>query len=786
MNEIDQQPFARDPIKGGVHQKISHDSAHKHVSGDALYVDDIPEARDLLHIHIAQSARARARIVELDLDKVRAFPGVAAVLTVADVTGENDFGHAHAGDEPVLADGEVIYVGQPLFCVAADTVAIAREAATLAVVVYEDLEPIMTVEQAMAAGSLVAKEMKLVQGNAPAAIASAPHRVSGTLNVGGQEHFYLESQVSLAVPREDGDVYLYCATQDPSSVQHLVARVLGVSANAVTVEVRRMGGAFGGKETGATQFAALAALVAVKTGRPAKVRLDRDDDMMMTGKRHDYRFDYEVGFDDDGRVAGIEMKLMQRAGYSHDQSLAVLQRTIFNCDNAYYLPHATFTGYACRTNSQSNTAFRGFGSPQGNAAIERVMDEIAYALGKPPLEVRQINLYGENERNITPYDWELRDNILPRLIDEALEQSDFHARRDAAYAFNERSPVIKRGIAMMPLKYPVGFSARFLNQAGALVHIYQDGSIHLNHGGTEMGQGLFLKVAQVVAEEFQVDLDRIKISATVTDKVPNTTATAASSGTDMNGAAAQIAARQIKERLIDFAAGHYKVDKEQIAFEPNQVRIGNQVLPFNDLVKTAYMELVSLSAFGFYRNPEIRVDPLTMKGRPYHYCCYGVGVVETAIDTLTGESKVLRIDIVHDVGRSLNPTIDMGQLEGGFIQGMGWLTSEELVWDAQGRLRTHAPSTYKIPVCSDRPKVFNMRLVDWSRNRENTIYRSKAIGEPPFNLAVSVFNSLTNAVASLGRYKLCPNLDAPATPERILMACEDIKRRMAAGEAAAG
>lgn len=785
MNEVGSQPFMRTPITGGVHQKISHDSAHKHVSGEALYVDDIPEARDLLHVHIAQSARARARILKMDLEKVRAFPGVVAVLSVCDVTGENDFGHAHTGDEPVFAEREVIYVGQPLFCVAADTIAVAREAARLALVEYEDLDPILTVEQALAAGSLVAKEMKLVQGDAAASIASASHRVSGTFNVGGQEHFYLESQVSLVVPREDGDVYVYCATQDPSSVQHLLARVLGVNANSVTIEVRRMGGAFGGKETGATQFAAIASLVARKTGRPAKVRLDRDDDMMMTGKRHDYRFDYDVGFDEDGRIAGIEMSLLQRAGYSHDQSLAVLQRSIFNCDNAYYLPNATFTGYACKTNTQSNTAFRGFGSPQGNAVIERVMDEIAYSLGKSPLEVRQTNLYGETERNVTPYDWVLLDNILPRLIDEALEQSDFHARRAAVDAFNAKSPVIKRGLAMMPLKYPVGFSARFLNQAGALVHIYQDGSIILNHGGTEMGQGLFLKVAQVVAEEFQVDLERIKISATATDKVPNTTATAASSGTDMNGAAAQIAARQIKERLIDFAAGHYKVDKDQIAFEPNRVRVGNQVLSFDDLVKQAYMELVSLSAFGFYKNPEIRVDPVTMKGRPYHYCCYGVGVVETAIDTLTGESKITRIDIVHDVGRSLNPAIDMGQLEGGFIQGMGWLTSEELVWDAQGRLRTHAPSTYKIPVCSDRPKIFNMRLVDWSRNRENTIYRSKAIGEPPFNLAVSVFNSLTNAVASLGDYKLCPRLDAPATPERILMACEDIKRRAAERAAAA-
>lgn len=777
MNDATGAALAAETIRGGVHQRIQHDSARKHVSGEALYVDDLPEPRDLLHIYVAQSPRAHARILKLDVEKVRRSPGVTAVLTAADIPGENDFGHAHVGDEPVFADKEVVYFGQPLFCVAADTIANAREAARLALAEYEDLDAILTIDQAMAANSFLGEPMKLVQGDAPAAISSAPHRLAGTINVGGQEHFYLEGQVSLALLREDGDVHIHCATQDPSSVQHLVARVLGRNANAVTIEVRRMGGAFGGKETGATQFAAIAALVAIKTGRPAKVRLDRDDDMMMTGKRHDFRFDYDVGFDRDGRLTGIEMRLAQRAGHSHDQSLPVLQRAIYNCDNAYFLPAATLTGYACRTNSQSNTAFRGFGAPQANLAIERVMDEIACALGKAPLEVRLANIYGETDRNVTPYDWTIRDNILARLIDEALETSEFHARRAAIIDFNRESNIIKRGIALMPLKYPVGFSARFLNQAGALVHIYQDGSIHLNHGGTEMGQGLFLKVAQVVAEEFQVDLDRIKITSTVTDKVPNTTATAASSGTDMNGAAAQIAARQIKERLIDFAAEHYKVDKGRILFEPSRVRIGNQLIAFDDLVKQAYHELVSLSAFGYYRNPEISVDPVTMKGRAYHYSCYGVSIVETAIDTFTGESKVTRIDIVHDVGKSLNPAIDLGQLEGGFIQGMGWLTSEELVWDELGRLRTHAPSTYKIPVCSDRPKAFNMRLVDWSRNRENTVYRSKAIGEPPFNLAIGVFNSLTDAVASIGQYRHCPRLDAPATPERILLACEDIKRR---------
>lgn len=779
MREALEKTPAEEAIRGGVHQRISHDSAFKHVTGRAQYVDDLPEPRDLLHVFIAQSQRAHARLLKLDVEAVRRAPGVAAVLTAADIPGENDFGHARCGDEPVFAGDSVVYFGQPIFAVAADTVVNAREAARLAVVEYEDLEAILTVEQAMARRSFLGEPMQLLQGDWEAALSAAPHRAKGSVNVGGQEHFYLEGQVSLALIREDGDVHIHCATQDPSSVQHMVARVLGRDANAVTIEVRRMGGAFGGKETGATQFAAIAALVAVQTRRPAKVRLDRDDDMVMTGKRHDFRFDYDVGFDDDGRILGIDIVLMERAGYSHDQSRPVLQRAIYNCDNAYFLPAARLTGYPCRTNSQSNTAFRGFGSPQGNLVIERVMDEIAYALGKPPLDVRMANLYGQTERNVTPYDWVIEDNILPRIIDEAMEVSDFAARRRDAVAFNGRSRIVKRGVALMPLKYPVGFSARFLNQAGALVHIYQDGSIHLNHGGTEMGQGLFIKVAQIVAEEFQVDVERIKITATVTDKVPNTTATAASSGTDMNGAAAQIAARAIKERLVDFAADHYKVGKEQIAFGPNKVRVGNQLMAFDALVKQAYENLISLSAFGYYRNPDIYVDPVTMKGRAYHYCCYGAAVVEVAIDTLTGENRVLRVDIVHDVGKSLNPAIDMGQLEGGFIQGMGWVTSEELVWDERGRLRTHAPSTYKIPVCSDRPKVLNMRLADWSRNRENTVYRSKAIGEPPFNLAISVFNAITDAVASVGDYRYCPDLDAPATPERILSACDALLRRLA-------
>jgi len=747
------------------------------VSGEAVYVDDMLEPAGLLHAQIGMSTKAHAGLVGLALDAARSAPGVRAILTAADIPGQNDFGHAGREDDRVFAEDVVEYVGQSMFCVVADTYENARKAARLGTARYEERTPILHIDDAIDKGSLLCPPHRIERGDAASALERAPNRICGRVSCGGQEHFYLEPQVSMAVPEEDGDVHIYCATQDPSAVQHIVARILGKPANGVTVEVRRMGGAFGGKETLATHYAAVAALAAVKTGRPVKCRLDRDDDMNMTGKRHAFQFDYDVGFDDDGRILGITFQVGAQCGYSEDQSIAILDRAIYHCDGAYYLPNVTITGYACKTNTCTGCAFRGFGSPQALLGIERVLDEIAFACRLEPLDVRRTNLYGVEKNNITHYDWSIRDNILPRIVDEIEQSSDYAERRKAVRIYNASSPFIKRGIALLPLKYGVGFTAKFLNQAGALVHIYQDGSIHLNHGGTEMGQGLYIKVAQVVAEEFQVDLDTIKVSSAVTDKVPNTTATAASSGTDMNGAAAQIAARVLKERLIEFAAQHYKIAPEQIVFKDGKVRVGNQVLSFTELVHDAYMNLVQLSATGFYKNSRIEVDPETMKGRPYHYNVYGSAVVEVAVDTLTGESKVLRIDILHDVGRSINPAVDLGQLEGGFVQGMGWLTSEELWWDADGALRTHAPSTYKIPVARDRPEDFRMSLVDWSHNLEDTIYRSKAIGEPPFNLAVSTFLAITDAVAGVANHRFCPSLDAPATPERILAACNDLRAR---------
>ena len=760
---------------GGVHQRLIHDSAVQHVTGEAVYVDDMIEPSGLLHLCPGLSRRAHARIVAIDRDRLLACKGVVAVITAQDVPGTNDFGHAGRGDDRVFAETVVDYHGQAVFGVVATTYEAARKAAAMEVVDYEDLMPILTIEDAMAAESFLAAPSRLVRGDTQAALAGAPFRLSGTIRCGGQEHFYLESQVSMAVPGERGTHHIYCATQDPSAVQHLVARVLGRPANAVTIEVRRLGGGFGGKETVATQFAAMAAVASRKLRRPVKCRLDRDDDFAMTGKRHAFRFDYDVGFHADGRLEGIDLGVAANCGYSEDQSLAILSRAIFHCDNAYFLPNVTITGYPCRTNLCTGCAFRGFGSPQANLAIERVMDAIAHHLSLDPWEVRRPNLYGEEPRNVTHYDWPVSDNVLPRILEELEASSQFTERKHAVRRFNASSPVLKRGITLTPLKYGVGFSAAFLNQAGALIHIYQDGSIHLNHGGTEMGQGLYVKVAQIVAEELQVDIDRIRITSAVTDKVPNATATAASSGTDMNGAAAQIAARTLKSRLTGFAAQRHNVPAEQVEFRYNRVRIGNADMSFDELVNDAYMNQIGLSATGFYRNPVIDIDFATMKGRPYHYNAYGAAVVEVEIDTLTGENRVLRVDIVHDVGKSLNPAIDLGQLEGGFVQGMGWLTTEELVWDGSGRLLTHAPSTYKIPACSDRPAAFNMRLVDWNENREDTVYRSKAIGEPPFNLAVSVFNALSDAVSSVANHSTLPELDAPATPERILLACERLR-----------
>lgn len=765
-------------INGPMHTSLRHDSAHKHVTGQAEYIDDIPEPAGTLHGGLGLSDRAHAELVSVDLDAVRSAPGVIAVLTAADVPGINDIASTGQHDEPLLATSDVRFHGQPIFAVIAETRDQARRAAKLARIEYRDLPHWSDIHGALEnGGKLVVQPMTLRRGEPETEIEKPPLRVQGSMEIGGQEHFYLESQIAFAIPGEDEDVLVWSSTQHPSEVQHMVAHVLGIANHAVEVKTRRMGGGFGGKETQGNLFACLAAMAAKKLGRPVKFRPDRDEDMAVTGKRHDFIVDYDVAFDEDGRIHAVDATYAARCGWSADLSGPVTDRALFHADSSYFYPHVHLTSKPLMTHTVSNTAFRGFGGPQGLLGGERIIEEIAYAVGRDPLDVRKLNFYGQpgSGRTTTPYHQEVEDNIILRLVEELETSSAYRARRQAIVEFNEQSPVIRKGIALTPVKFGISFTMTAYNQAGALVHVYQDGSIHLNHGGTEMGQGLYTKVAQVVADAFCVDIERIKITATTTGKVPNTSATAASSGSDLNGMAAYDAARQIKERLVDFACRQWKVEKADVEFLPNRVRIGNETVPFDTLVRAAYYDRVQLSAAGFYKTPKIHWDRAAGRGHPFYYFAYGAACSEVSIDTLTGEYMVDRTDILHDVGKSLNPALDIGQVEGAFVQGMGWLTTEELWWDAEGRLRTHAPSTYKIPLASDRPRIFNVKLADWSENAEPTIGRSKAVGEPPFMLAISVLEAISMAVASIADYAICPRLDAPATPERVLMAVERLK-----------
>lgn len=764
------------PIRGGAGEATPHESAHLHVTGEALYTDDIPLPEGSLHAAIGISERAHARLHHVDLSRVRAAPGVVAVLTAADIPGENNHGPV-VHDDPIFATDVVEYVGQSIFAVVAVSAEAARSAALRAAIVYQDLEPIMDVRSALQHQSFVMPTRTLLRGEPGAKIRGAPHRLNGSLSVGGQEHFYLEGQIGVALPGEDGTMLVHSSTQHISEVQRLVAHCLDLDAKDVVVTCRRMGGGFGGKETQPALIACIAALGARKTGRPVKLRLDRDADMLITGKRHPFELDYEVGFDDEGRIRGIRMMMASNCGRSADLSDAVNVRAMFHGDNCYYLSDVEIVSHRCKTHQPSHTAFRGFGGPQGMMLIECVIDDIARYLDKDPIDVRKVNYYGRTSRNVTPYGMVVEDNIIEEVVGELESNAQYHERRREIAAFNASSPVLKRGLALVPVKFGISFTATHLNQAGALIHVYTDGTILLNHGGTEMGQGLHTKVAQVVAEEFQIDLDRIRCSATDTSKVPNTSATAASSSSDLNGKAAQAAAQAIKKRLTEFAAAKYGVSEQQVSFAGGRVQVGAKLmLSFQELVWEAYLARVSLSATGFYATPKIGYDVKTLTGRPFFYFCYGAAVSEVIIDSLTGESRLLRVDILHDVGQSLNPAIDMGQVEGGFVQGVGWLTSEELWWDQKGRLMTHAPSTYKIPTAHDWPKTFNVNLIPWGRNTEDVIYRSKAVGEPPLMLAMSVFYAIRDAIAACAGGGM-PQLDAPATPERILQAIEELRAR---------
>ncbi len=772
-------PLRPQPLRV-VGQPLPHDSAAKHVSGEAVYIDDMPEPRDLLHAFVRLSAHAHARITRLDVAPALAAPGVSAVLTAADVPGVNDVGPAFPGD-PIFADGLVEYAGQSILAVAAESIALARRAAERAIVEYEALPAVLTIDDALERQFFVLPTQVMRRGDSAAALAAATHRLHGRIEVGGQDHFYLEGQIAMAVPGEDDGMLVYSSTQHPTEVQHLVARSLKIADHAVICETRRMGGGFGGKESQASLIAVIAALLAAKTRRPVKLRLDRDDDMKLTGKRHDFRIDWDVGFDRDGRIEGIEFMLAGRCGMSPDLSGAINDRAMFHSDNAYYLPHVTIVSHRCKTHTVSNTAFRGFGGPQGMMGIEAAVDAIARHLDLDPLLVRQRNFYGKTDRNVTPYHMTVEDNVMPELVAELARTSDYAKRRREVAAFNSTSPWIKRGLALTPVKFGISFTLQHMNQAGALVHVYTDGSVQLNHGGTEMGQGLFLKVAQVVAEEFGIGVERIRITATTTEKVPNTSPTAASSGSDLNGKAAQAAARTIRGRIAKVLAREFGAAPDAVVFRDGAVSGGGRSVPFAEAVKLAYRARESLSSTGYYATPKLDYDTKQHRGRPFFYFAYGASVSEVEVDTLTGENRLRRVDILHDVGASLNPAIDLGQIEGGFVQGMGWLTTEELWWDRQGQLRTHAPSTYKIPAVGDVPADFRAAIWQRGRNRENAIYRSKAVGEPPLMHGISVFHALRDAVAACGEGPV--DLDAPATPERVLLAIT-ARRAMARADAA--
>lgn len=784
-----------------VGKSITHESAHLHVSGKANYVDDIPEVEGTLYAGLGLAEIAHGKIINMDLSAVWQAEGVVSVLTGIELL-HNNCGPVVA-DEPIIATDTVSFFGQVIFVVVAKTYQQAQQASRLAKVTYEALEPILTIEQAIARQSWILPPVQLTAGDANAKLAVAPYRLQGMAQVGGQEHFYLEGQICYAYPKEEDMLQVLCSTQHPTEMQLLISEAVGYGMHQVSVEVRRMGGGFGGKESQSAQWACITAILSVKLKRPVKLRLDRDTDMIVTGKRHGFAYQWDVGFDEQGMILGLYIQLASNCGSSTDLSGPVNDRAICHVDNGYYLDAVTIDSLRCKTNTVSNTAFRGFGGPQGMFPIEYIMDDIGYALDIDPLIIRQRNFYtamseqagidfsAENideiaPRSKTPYGTYVKDNILPDLVSKLAEHCDYFTRRETIKSFNEQSPIIKKGFALTPVKFGISFNATLFNQAGALVHIYTDGTILVNHGGTEMGQGLYSKIRQIVAHEFSLDLSKIRLSATDTAKVPNTSATAASSGTDLNGKAAQAACINIRNRLKTFAAELANTKPNQVQFKDGYIYASGQSWQFAEFIKLAYQARIQLWDSGFYKTPDIHWNPVLRYGRPFFYFAYGAAASEVAIDTLTGESKVLRVDILHDVGNSINPAIDIGQIEGGFIQGMGWLTSEELYWVPEGRkqghLFTHAPSTYKIPTATDMPKIFNVNLYD-NQNLENTIHRSKAVGEPPFMLALSVFSALREAVSAnittpilQNGIKVKPFLSAPATPEAILQAIVNAKQ----------
>jgi len=756
----------------------AHESAVAQVAGLATYVDDIPEVRGTLYAAPILSTTAHGKLRGVDTSAALAMAGVHDVVLTEDIPGHPMLA-SFIGDEPIFAIDTVQHIGQVIGLVLADSVMLARRAARKVKLDIEPLPAILTVKEALQAKSYVLPPVFVNRGDASTALAQAAHRLTGTLKVGGQEHFYLEGMVAYALPQEQNQWLIYASTQHPGEVQHWVAHALGLGNHAVRVECRRMGGGFGGKETQAGHLAVWAAVAANKVKRPVKLRLDRDDDFMVTGKRHPFAYEYTVGFDDTGRLQGLQLTMAVNCGFSADLSGPVADRAIFHTDNAYFLQDVAIASYRCKLNTQSHTAFRGFGGPQGMIVIETIMGDIARHLKLDPLDVRLRNLYSEElthsaseplqARNTTHYQMKVEDNILQPLMSQLEQSSQYRKRQQTLALWNSRSPAIKRGIAITPVKFGISFTATLFNQAGALVHVYLDGSVQVNHGGAEMGQGLHTKVAQIVADELGIPFERVLATASDTSKIPNASATAASAGTDLNGRAAQFAARRVRDNLAAFVCGLDGCGAGAIRFESGQVHSPSVTRSFDEVVKLAHANRIQLWSDGFYRTPKIHYDKTTLTGRPFYYFAYGAACTEVAIDTLTGESRVLKVDILHDVGRSINPAIDIGQIEGGFVQGMGWLTTEQLVWNDKGQLTTHAPSTYKIPATGDIPAHFKVAL--WNEpNPEDNVFGSKAVGEPPLMLAISVFEALRDAVASGRVDGQKVQLVAPATAENVLRA----------------
>ena len=760
-----------------INEKRPHESGIKHVSGRAFYTDDLPESPGTLFGAIGWSKKAHAIIKKMNLEKVIKSEGVTAVVTSSDITGRNDVGPVYDGDPIFPKKAE--YYGQPLFAVAAKTTEQARKAVLKAKITYKTLKPITTIKEALKKKSYVLKEKIIKKGDATKAIENSVNRLNGSFTTGSQEHFALEGQTAFVIPQEDNDYKVFSSTQHPSETQQVIAKMLNQKSNTITVETRRIGGGFGGKETQSFIFAAICTLLAKKTKHPVKLRMDRDDDIIITGKRHDFYSEYKVGFDELGVIKGLKIKLASRCGISPDLSEAINERALLHIDNAYFLENLLVENYLCKTNTASNTAFRGFGGNQGMMAIENIIDHIANSLKRDPAEIRRRNFYQKKKKNITHYNMKIEDNVMHEIYDQLIKSSNYKSRQLSIKKFNEKNTYIKKGIAITPVKFGISFTTWHLNQAGALVHIYSnDGSVHVNTGAIEMGQGTHTKIAQLVANELGLNFSRVKVSATRTDKVPNTSASAASSTTDLNGAAALNAISKIKMNLSAYIKRKYKIKNGEGIYENGIVKFKGKSFKFNSLIKEAYLNRVSLSSSGFYATPKIHFDKKNFKGRPFLYFCYGAAVSEVMIDALTGENKIIRTDILHDAGKAINPAIEIGQIEGGFVQGAGWLTMEEVNWKSNGQITTHSPSTYKIPAASDMPEKFNVEIFKKGKNVEQVINKSKTTGEPPLMLAMSVFYAIKNAIASVGNYAFYPNLDAPATPEKILMSIDKLKRKI--------